>query len=734
MNPDDPGGKMKRIIILIFTIFFMAGCSQNSPSTTSDVTSSLPTPVVSTTSVPDIETTVNQFFSYWNSKEYAGMYGMLCQTSKDAIAEEDFSSLYRDTASALTLQKIDAGITTSLINPTSAKVSYQVNYITNLYGNISRSMEMDLVIESGNWKIKWQEGMIIPEMAGGNRLVSDIQAPTRGDILDREGNTLVTNTQAVALGIIPSQLTSNSASRMLDLLTTSLDIPRTVLMGMYQDTEEWYVPVGELSQSEYNENATTYDVLSGLASYPYTSRYYFYGGVGSHVLGYMRLLQPDELDEYLLQGYSQDASIGAAGIEKWGEEYLAGTPAADLYVVKPDGTYETRLARVDPTAPKAIYVTYDQDFQELVQKALWGFSGAIVVMEVDTGRILAMASSPDFDPNVMQQENNNFQYLYNDIVTDTEQAALWNRATQSSYPLGSVFKLITAAAALESGLYTTDTTYECTSQYTELTGFTGDDWTLEKGLPPSGTLTLLEGIMRSCNPWFYHLGLDLYQKMGPTYLSDMARGFGLGSATGIGVLPEAAGTISDPTSDGSAVQMGIGQGDMLATPIQVVDFIAAIANGGTLYQPQVIEKITSINDEVTQSFTPIVRSTLPVSQATLEALREGMRMVVQNERGTAHSTFIGMSIPIYGKTGTATTSIIDPHSWFAGFTDANIEGKPDIAIVVIAENAGDGSKYAAPIFRRVVQDYFYGEPLSLYTWEKDYYLTKTPTVEVTEAP
>ncbi len=209
----------------------------------------------------------------------------------------------------------------------------------------------------------------------------------------------------------------------------------------------------------------------------------------------------------------------------------------------------------------------------------------------------------------------------------------------------------------------------------------------------------------------------------------MARGFGLGSATGIDVLQEDPGSINNPTTDGAAVQMGIGQGDMLVTPIQVADFIAAIANGGTLYRPQIIEMITSLNGEVIQSFTPEIRSTLPVSAATIAALQEGMRMVVDDDRGTAHATFAGMATPIYGKTGTATTSLEDPNSWFAGYTDANNPDKPDIAIAVIAENAGDGSRIAAPIFRRVVQDYFLGAPANLYPWEYDYYLTVTPTLE-----
>ena len=724
---------MKKIILALLVVLMISGCAGSTP-TSSDPTSGLPTPVVSTTAVPDVEAAMNEFFTLWNSSDYQGMYAMLSKTSKDAISEEDFSTLYTDTTSALTLNRIDAGIISTYINPASAKVGCKINYITNLFGTFDRDVEFDLIIDAGEWKIQWQEATILPELSGGNTLVNSITMPSRGDINDRYGNTLVNQTQAVSIGVIPSEISYEYESHLLDLLTLTMKRPKNVIANIYRNSADWYVPIGEITQETYDERASSFDAYSGLVINPYSSRYYYSGGVAPQVLGYMRSIFPEEINDYMRERYPRDARIGAAGIEEWAESYLSGKPSADLYVVKPDGTYETRLANVDPQAADTVYLTIDKDFQILVQKALLGFSGAIVVMEVDTGRIIAMASSPEFDPNFMQQENYNFQYGYTNIISDTEGAPLWNRATQSAYPLGSVFKLITAAAALESGLYKTSDIYECTSQYTELDGFVGDDWTLEKGLPPSGTLTLLEGIMRSCNPWFYHLGLDLYQKMGATYLSDMARGFGLGSDTGLGALQEETGSIVDPTTDGAAVQMGIGQGDMLVTPIQVVDFIAAIANGGTLYRPQIVEKITDISGTNVYSFQPEIRSTLPISEDTLAALQEGMRMVVQEDRGTAHAVFAGMETPIYGKTGTATTSIIDPHSWFAGYTDANNPDKPDIAIAVIAENAGDGSKYAAPIFKRVVQDYFVGEPTTLYSWEHDYYLTITPTQEEAETP
>ncbi len=717
----------KNLTLWILILFLITSCANGTPRPTKMPSGELPTPVVKTTSVPDATATAVDFLTRWEENDYAGMYALLAPTSRDAISEEDFIKKYQEAAQSLTLKSLGSGILSSLIQPNSAKISYQANFATTLFGDLYRQMEMNLVIDQGIWKVQWDDGLIMPELSGGNKLMLYIEQPARGDINDRNGETLATQTEAVALGVWPGQIDYKQEGTMLDMLSSMTNKPKNVINDLYRFAgADWYIPVGEVSMQGYEDRAGTLDKISGLVTNPYTGRYYFNGGAAPQVLGYMLSITPEQLDEYRRKGYAGDEKIGATGLEKTSEQYLAGKPSADLYVVQPDGTNSTLLAHKDPEAAYTLTTTLDKDFQLLVQKALMGFTGAVVVMELDTGRVLAMASSPSFDPNVFQTDNYNSQFVLGDLVNDTE-APLVNRAAQSSYPLGSVFKLVTAAAALESGLYETTTTYECTSQFTELDGFVGDDWTYTKELPPSGTLTLLGGLMRSCNPWFYHLGLDLYRQMGANYLADMARGFGLGEATGIEAIAETEGSIIDPTTEGAAVQMGIGQGDMLVTPLQVVDFVAAIGNGGTLYKPQIIESITDINGKEIFSFSPQVRRKLPVSTETLAALKEGMRMVVREDRGTAVRTFRSMQTTIYGKTGTATTSVEDPHAWFAGFTGAGRTDKPDIAIVVIAENSGDGSEFAAPIFRRVVEVYFTGEVQSWYPWEYDYYITKTPS-------
>lgn len=723
--------------IMIVAALLLTACSNGTQTaetpTEPTAENGLPTPVIETTRLPDVEQTVLDYLEKWNAGDYAGMYAMLAPTSRDAISEEEFVKTYTDTAASMTLDQIDYGILSALVNPSSAMVGYQVVFKTRMFGDLIRKMEMSLLADGGQWQIQWESGLIMPELTSGKRLALSIVPPSRGDIYDSDGDIIASDTEAVALGVVPDQVGTDQIGNLAGLLSLVTGIPTNMIVDKINTGGGSYVPIGEISAQTYSERYTALNSFSGLVINEYASRYYFNEGVAPQVVGYLLSISPEQYNEYRQNGYAGDEKVGASGLEKWGEEYLRGKPAAELYVVNADGTYATMLGRSDPRAADSIYTTLDKDLQILVQKALYGFSGAIVVIEVDTGRVLAMASSPSFDPNNFMPQNYNSQWVLGDLVNDTD-VPLWNRAAQSAYPLGSVFKLVTSVAALESGLYTPDSIYECTSQYTELPGFVGNDWTYDKELPPSGTLTLVQGIMRSCNPWFYHLGLDLYRQKGATYLSDWARTFGYGEATDIGAVAEEVGQINDPTTEGAAVQMGIGQGDMLVTPLQVANMVASIANGGTLYRPQIIEKITSIDGTAVLEFEPEVIREIPMKDSTLEAVKLGMELVVRDERGTAFRRFLGLNTPVYGKTGTATTSVEDPHSWFAGFTSANNPDKPDIAVAVVLEYAGDGSAYAAPVFRRVIEAYYAGEVYTTYPWEWDIYITRTPTSETDETP
>jgi penicillin-binding protein 2 len=205
-------------------------------------------------------------------------------------------------------------------------------------------------------------------------------------------------------------------------------------------------------------------------------------------------------------------------------------------------------------------------------------------------------------------------------------------------------------------------------------------------------------------------------------IADMAKGFGLGGLTGIEIVEE-AGNIPEPENEVDAANLAIGQGNTLVTPLQVAAFVAAVGNGGDLNEPRVVDKVVPVSGEPSHLFSPTVRQKLPLSEENIKTVQDAMASVVGNPRGTAYFVLSGLmnsyNIPIAGKTGTAESGFGEPHAWFAGYTFANRENKPDIAAVVLIENIGEGSVYAAPIFRRVVETYFLDKPQVKFPWESE---------------
>jgi penicillin-binding protein 2 len=591
-------------------------------------------------------------------------------------------------------------------------------------------MTVNLGLEKGAWQVQWEDGLILPELHGGNSLSLDVKFPARGNIYDRNGHGIAAQSDAVSLGVVPAAIGIDAESGLLLTLSNLTGIPGLWIRSMYTGTENYYIGIGETSKDQYDQYGAALANYSGVEATAYNTRYYYDGGIASQTIGHVQLVPKEQLDEYKRKGYLGDEKVGVSGLEQWGEQYLAGTHGGSLYVIDQNKQIVTRLAQVEPKTSQSIYTTLDKDLQEGAQKAIAGFDGAVVVMERDTGRVLAMVSSPGYDPNLFDPYNANFQFL-SDMLNNPNQP-LVNRATQGQYPLGSVFKIVTMSAALESKEFTAQSSYNCTSDFTELPGVILYDWTHDHGIAASGVLTLPEGLMRSCDPWFWHIGLTLFNKGLTSNVPDMARAFGLGQPTGIEGVDEASGAIPDPTGPGDAVNLAIGQGAMLVTPLQVADFVAAVGNGGTLYKPQIIEKIAPPDGDPTFTFKPVVRNMLPVSAENLKIVQDAMRTVIMDPRGTAYYTFMGMNVPIYGKTGTAQNNPGEkPHAWFAGYTDAKNPSKPDISIAVLLANQGEGADWAAPVFRRVVEIYFNGQPGRPYRWESTYYITRTPTLPVT---
>ena len=717
---------------LMICALLLGACGQNPATAQGDPTPtnppSLPTAQVELTSVPDVEEAAQTFLDQWRLRQYDGMYAMLSTLSRDAISQEDFTKRYSDVSAQLAVTDLSFEILSTMTGTKASQAAYRVNFVSALIEQYTTAdILMDLSLENGEWKVEWHDGLIMPQLRGGNTLRADVSVPARGNIYDQNGLAFAAQTDAYAIGIEPGKIESEGT--LLAELSRIMDMPTADIAKMYEYAigTNWYVAIGD-APSDVVESRM--DVLSGLGGVwlnNYNTRYYYGGESAAQVIGYVQAIPAEQLTSYQAEGYVGNEKIGISGLEKGAEEELRGVRGADVYVVNPDGQVLDRLGHTDASPALSVVTTIDRDFQEMVQASLSGKTGAIVVMEVDTGKVLAMVSSPSFNPNLFDPNNFNRGYLLEEMLNNPNTPSI-NRATQSGYPLGSVFKIITMAAALESGLYTADTMYSCGHTFTELEGQIFYDWTYDHEVAASGDLTLQEGLMRSCNPYFYHIGLDLYRQNFPDAVPDMAKGFGLGNRTGIDHLDEFAGSVPSPETEGDSIQLAIGQSTLQVTPLQVAAFIAALGNGGTLYQPQLVDHYLDVNGNETESFEPVVNGELPVSDENLAIIREAMLWVTSNTRGTAYNTFYNLAYDIYGKTGTAQTSIEEPHSWFAGYTDVNDPDKPDIAVVVLAEFGGEGSQVAAPIFRRVVELYFTGQAIRQYPWESRLWVTQTPTL------
>ena len=723
--------KSTRLIIWMMIFLLLTACTPETnggsiipffvPSPT------LRPPMVTIIPAPDAKSAMTRYLDALKNGDYATMYSLLSKASQNAISQTDFGKKYDNALNTMSASKLDYQLLSEQLSPTKAQVNFQITYHTALVGDIQRTIIANLTLDQGQWRIQWDPTLILPELTGSDQLAMDYQIPSRGNIYDQNGNPIAQQSDAYAIGVIPAQLGKAAG-------TVDVELGRLMGIQNFDDIHSlWenqpadsYVGITEAAPDEI-QKAQLDLTLPGLVTSKYTSRFYFDQGIAPQVVGYTQLISPDQLNAYRRLGYRGDELIGQAGIEKSMEQYLAGKHGGTLYVTDPNGQLVTKVGSSDPQPADSIYLTIDKNMQSYAQQALTGYNGAIVVMEINTGKVLAMASSPEYDQNLFNSANANSQYLLNDLLNRTDQP-LVNRATQGQYPLGSVFKIPAMAAALESGLYTPQTTYECEYHFTELNGLVLNDWTwdfcqqrLKTGkqcdtvsTKPSGVITLQQGLMRSCDPYFWHISVDLFNNNRAADISNMARAFGLGSPTGIGAVAEASGNISVPTTLIQATNQVIGQGDVLVTPIQVARFVAAVGNGGTLYTPQLIQEIQSADGKPVSEFKPEAAGTLPIQPDRLAAIQQAMQWVISDPRGTGYYAMLGLTVPMGGKTGTAQAATSQPDAWFVGYTqDEQNSHKPDIAVAVLMENAGEGADYAAPVFRWMIETYYYGQPQTI---------------------
>ena len=668
-----------------------------------------PTPTLPPTPIADRPVVAAESFLHaWERADYETMYDLLSPSAKAGINRKDFEELYRSSLSEAAVTSLRVQVRAALEDRYSAQVDWTATMQSSVLGAIEFDYKMTLTFETNRWGIDWSPELIFPGLTTNRRVYLSERTAARGNIYDLDGLGLATWGTLVTVGIVPGRLTTESESSTLAELAQILQMSIQDIQQAYADAlPHWYVPIKDISPETSQTYYETLSSLPGVELKEKKVRAYPSGNVAAHVIGYMGPIYAEELEEWLKKGYRGDEKVGQTGLEAWGESDLAGKRGGLLAIIDNSGALVDTLAERPATQARSLYTTLRRDLQQTAEALLaeGGKPGSIVALDPRDGAILALANYPTFDPALFIPtiSADNWAALDADPLRP-----LVNRAVQSAYPPGSVFKIVTLTAGLEKGGLTRDSHFTCTGSWSGL----GPEWAKVCWLDTGhGTIDLITGLTVSCDVVFYEIGL-LLDSLDADILPAYARNFGFGQLTGLQELPESPGLVPDiawkndtygqPWVPGDSVNLAIGQGFLLVTPLQTARMMAAVANGGTLLRPQLVYRI---GEEVILKREEMGR--LPVSGEHLEAIQEGLLGVGTLPYGTAYLAMQGLPFNIAGKTGTSETGEADPHAWFVGYAPAD---DPEIVVAVMIEHGGEGPTVAAPLFRRVIEAYFGLEP------------------------
>lgn len=617
-----------------------------------------------------------------------------------------------------------------------------------------------LVLSFQLWQLQIVHRQEYQARADGQRFrVEAVDAP-RGVFYDRNRQLLVTNVPKYVVSVTAARLPDGQQEvqavqeRLSSLLgipissrvsppVASLSAPGVLaapneaadLESMFEAANERPFEPYPLAQNV--ERQLAFLILQELPRLPgitvevRPTRQYLDGSLFAHILGYMGRIGPEMLKQYMSRpdsDYTQNDLVGYAGLEYVMEAELHGRRGRSFIQVD---AYGRKVSDLDYEAPKpghSLVLTVDRDLQARTEQILRegmlaakSEAAVAIVMSPRTGEILSMVSLPSYDNNLFAQGRVEEYAAYSNDPT----LPMFNRAIAGQYPPGSTFKIIPATGGLQEGVITTNTTFRCDG-IMHLESF-GISWPFYCWIHQynwgHGNVNVLGALAQSCDVYFYQMtgGYEDFGGLGLDSLVRYSRMYGLGEPTGIELPGEAAGLV--PTSEwkranyneswttGDTYNAAIGQGFVLATPLQMLNALSALANGGTLYRPQLIREIVDADGQVVRPFEPQIIRQLDVSPEVLATVREGLRQVV--EQGTAPLAKLP-GIAVAGKTGTAEFGEANEqgdrptHAWFIAFAPYE---NPEVAVLVFVEGGvsvlgGEGSGTAAPIAAQILRHYF----------------------------
>ncbi len=569
------------------------------------------------------------------------------------------------------------------------------------------------------WYLQIIQGETYVRLSEKNRFRYLPVAASRGPVYDRNGVLLVDNRPAFDVAALRQEV--ENPETLVASLSQLLDEDPQLLEERWQEGRKLpaYRPVmldgdvGREKMERVQEQAVT---IPGVIVEVKPARLYPFDKLAAHLFGHMGEITEEELQKNASLGYRGGDYIGKSGLERHLEEFLRGSDGQRLLEVDVKGKDLRQAVLREPLPGNKVFLTLQYELQKAGEEAFGEQAGAAVALDVRTGEILAMVSRPAFSPGLFSRGIRNDQWLE---LLDNERHPLQYRAIRGQYPPGSTFKIISALAALKAGVVTPATTVNCTGKIA--IGNREFRCWKKRG---HGVTDLKKALRESCDVWFYQASLAL----GIDRLSEMAFAFGLGAPVGFPLGDDKGGLIptrawkrrqfNDSWYDGETVIAAIGQGYVLTTPLQLAVMTAAVANGGTVYRPQVVSRVEDWEGNVLRERQVDILNRVELPEQVFAPVREGLEAVVHEPHGTGALSRVP-GVRVAGKTGTAqvirmkddeeeTSDGSKPykhrdHALFVAYAPAD---KPEIAVAVVVEHGEHGSSAAAPVARAILAAYF----------------------------
>ena len=566
------------------------------------------------------------------------------------------------------------------------------------------------------WSLHVIQGSELRHLSENNRIRLLENPADRGMLLDRKGRILAHNRPSFEVYLVPEDVQANPGmlAKIAGMLNMTQDEIGEKIKA--QKRRAPFRPVKIKSDIDWNELAALESNrvnLPGLLVDVRPRRAYDYGDLASHLIGYLGEVDENELRQSRESPYRMGALIGKYGVEYRWENDLRGVDGGQQIEVDALGREVRPLGVVEPFPGNNLSLTIDLDLQKTAEDAYKDKNGALIAMDPKTGHILAMVSKPSFEPFARNVSPEEWKTL-----VENPYHPLTNKGIQGQYPAGSIFKIVTAIAGLESGMITPNTQLHCTGAFS----YGNRDFRCWKE-GGHGTLSLHRAIVESCDIYFYQVGL----KVGVDLIAHYANEFGLGKLTGISLPHEKPGTVPSsswkkkrfgvPWYSGETLSFSVGQGYLLATPLQLLMLISGVANGGKLSLPQVVEKVEDVYGNTLQEYPPVELGRADVSQKTLQIIQDALKGAVNEPHGTGSACLL-KDVKVAGKTGTAQVVAMPEdfkrgemnriplkfrdHAWFVAYAPFE---DPKISVVVLVEHGGFGASAAAPIAKKVIEQY-----------------------------